>query len=66
MAEIIKAKKYLLVKKYQIVKFLDGEGYNGEDIGFIMNLNRSQISRILTNGKNYKDSVRKLLSDSKS
>lgn len=61
MAEIIAPKKHLLVKKAKIIKFLKSEGYNGQEIGYIMNLDRSQISRIISASNKYKITIEKVL-----
>lgn len=62
MSEIIGMKKHLLVKRAKIMKFLKSEGYSGEDIGIIFNIDRSGVSRILATEKKYKHLTRKLLS----
>ena len=56
-------KKHLLSKRAKIIKFLESEGYNGEDIGVIFNINRSGVCRILAAEKKYKKSVKNLLKD---
>lgn len=63
MAQIVKTKKHILVKRYKLIKFLSDEGYNNEEIGIMFNLDRSQILRILVAGKKYKGLVKELLSD---
>lgn len=63
MKQIIPIKKHLLVKRAKIMKFLKKEGYSGEDIGIIFNINRSGVSRILASEKKYKGLVKKILSD---
>jgi DNA-binding transcriptional MerR regulator len=63
MSEINTTKKHLLVKRAKMIKFLKNEGYNGEEIGEIFNIDRSQISRILIANEKYKKFVRKQLSD---
>lgn len=63
MKEIIKTKKHLLVKRFKIIKFLMQEGYNGQDIGTIFNIDKSVVSRILSAGERYKKSVKNLLKD---
>ena len=63
MKELIPTKKHLLVKRAKIIKFLKTEGYSGEDIGVIFNLDRSQVSRILALAEAYKKSIKKLLKD---
>jgi len=51
MNKDIKTKKHLLVKRLNMIKLLRLEGYNGEEIGSIFNINRSGISRILNKKK---------------
>ena len=65
MKEVIGTKKHLLVKRAKIIKFLKTEGYSGEDIGVIFNINRSGVSRILKLSEQYKKSVKNLLSTKK-
>jgi DNA-binding MarR family transcriptional regulator len=61
MKEIIPTKKHLLVKRAKIMKFLKKEGYSGEDIATIFNIDRSGVSRILKAEEKYKGLVRKVL-----
>jgi len=56
-------KKHLLAKRAKIIKFLKDEGYSGEDIGIIFNIDRSGVSRILAAESLYKELNKKLLSD---
>ncbi len=63
MKKLIPTKSHLLVKRAKLIKFLKVEGYNGEEIGQIFNLDKSVISRILTENEKYKKSVKKLLVD---
>jgi len=65
MPQINAIKKHLLVKRAKIIKFLDSEGYNGEEIGIIFNIDRSSILRILRNYKKYKEFAKITLSDKK-
>lgn len=65
MAKNITTKKHLLVKRAKIIKFLKSEGYNGEDIGVIFNIDKSVVSRILSAEKKYKEFAKNLLSDDK-
>lgn len=60
---MVTTKKHLLVKRFKIIKFLVGEGYNGQDIGTIFNVDKSVICRILSAGEKYKKSVKNLLKD---
>ncbi|MEA3399324.1 MAG: hypothetical protein U9R00_02305 [Patescibacteria group bacterium] len=54
-------KKHLLAKRAKIIKFLQTEGYSGEDIGAIFNIDRSGVSRILAAEEKYKRSIKNLL-----
>lgn len=63
MPQVIPIKKHLLVKRARIMKFLKKEGYSGEDIGIIFNIDRSGVSRILAMEKKYKGLVKDILSD---
>lgn len=65
MPQISTTKKYLLVKRAKIIKFLKTEGYSQEDISTMFNIDKSAISRILRIEKNYKEVAKKLLSDKK-
>lgn len=65
MSEIIGIKKHLLVKRAKLMKFLKSEGYSGEDIGIIFNIDRSGVSRILAAEEQYKKLAKKVLSDVK-
>lgn len=65
MPQINAIKKHLLVKRAKIIKFLESEGYNGEEIGIIFNIDRSSILRILRNYKKYKEFAKITLSDKK-
>lgn len=56
-------KKHLLVKRFKIIKFLQKEGYNNEEIGIIFNIERSRVLRIVQTGEKYKGLVKKILSD---
>lgn len=47
MARPKKEKMYLFDKRAELVWALDYQDYNGEDIGTVFNVHRSQISRIL-------------------
>jgi len=57
----MKHKKHLIVKRFKIVKFLVSEGYNFEDIGFIVGKDRSVISRLIAKGEAYKKSVKNMI-----
>jgi len=61
MSRIEPIKKHLLAKRAKIIKFLETEGYSGEDIGIIFNIDRSGVSRILKAEKKYKQSVKNML-----
>ncbi len=61
--EIKFTKRHLLVKRAKIIKFLYSEGYSGQDIGIILNINRSSVSRVLRSEKKYKKSIKNLLKD---
>ena len=63
MSRIEPTKKHLLSKRAKIIKFLQTEGYSGEDIGIIFNINRSGVSRILAAEQKYKTSVKNMLKD---
>lgn len=63
MKQLVTTKKHLLVKRFKIIKFLISEGYNGQDIGTIFNIDKSVVSRILSAGEKYKKSVKNLLRD---
>lgn len=63
MAQIIPTKKHLLVKRFKIIKFLESEDYNYEEIGTIFNIDRSVVSRMLKEGERYKKSVNNILKD---
>lgn len=63
MKELIKTQKYLLEKRAKIMKFLKNEGYNGDQIGQIFNIDRSGVSRILKSQEKYKKSVKNILKD---
>lgn len=63
MKELIQTKKLLLVKRFKIIKFLQSEGYNNQDIGTIFNIDRSRVLRIIKEGEKYKNSVKNLLKD---
>jgi len=45
------------------MKFLQSEGYNGEEIGIIFGLDRSGVSRILKTAEEYKKKAKKMLAD---
>lgn len=45
------------------MKFLKNEGYNGDQIGQIFNIDRSGVSRILKSQEKYKKSVKNILKD---
>lgn len=51
MPEIETTKKYLLVKRKELMTQLKKDGYSGADIGIIFNVDRSVVCRILANGK---------------
>ena len=55
--------QFLLSKRAKIIKFLKTEGYTGEHIARIFNIDRSMISRILRDEANYKGLVRSVLKD---
>lgn len=57
----MKHKKHLIVKRFRIIKFLISEGYNFEEIGFIVGKDRSVISRLITKGETYKKSVKNMI-----
>lgn len=61
MSKVIPIKRHLLSKRAKIIKFLKSEGFSGEDIGVIFNIDRSQISRILTTEAKYKGLVKDIL-----
>ena len=61
----IRNKYFLLSKRAKIIKFLINEGYSQADIALIFNIDRSGITRILQEEKNYKKGVKGLLSDKK-
>jgi len=61
MKQLTGTKKHLLIKRAKIMKFLKKEGYSGEDIGVIFNIDRSGVSRILAYEERYKNSVKNLL-----
>jgi DNA-binding CsgD family transcriptional regulator len=63
MKNITPNKKHLLSKRAKIIKFLQGEGYTGEDIGVIFNIDRSGVHRILKAEAKYKGLVRDILKD---
>ena len=63
MSIVVPVKKHLLAKRAKIIKFLIKEGYSGQDVAVIFNIDRSGISRILTAEKNYKEFAKKLLKD---
>ena len=63
MKQLIPTKKLLLVKRFKIIKFLQSEGYNNQDIGTIFNIDRSRVLRIIQEGERYKKSVKNLLKD---
>lgn len=63
MKKEIGTKKHLLVKRFKMIKFLKSEGYNGQDIGTIFNIDKSVVSRILSAGERYKKSVNNFLKD---
>lgn len=63
MKQIKGTKPHLLVKRFKIMKFLESEGYNNEEIGDIVNMNRVQVFRALKAGEKYKKSVKNLLKD---
>jgi len=63
MKQIIPDKIHLLVKRSKIIRFLQSEGYDGEEIGVIFGINRSTVSRILKADKQYKVSVKNILKD---
>lgn len=65
MPQITPIKKHLLSKRAKIMKFLKTEGYSGEDIGFIFNIDRSGVSRILATERQYKGLVKETLQDKK-
>lgn len=62
---MIRNKYYLLSKRAKMIKFLKTEGYSQADISLIFNIDRSGITRILKEEKNYKKNVKGLLSDKK-
>lgn len=57
----MRPKKHLIVKRFKLVKFLISEGYNFEEVGFIIGKHRSVISRLISKGEAYKKSVRNLI-----
>ena len=61
MKEVTHTKKHLLSKRAKIIKFLKTEGYNGEEIGAIFNIDRSGVNRILQTEEAYKKSTANLL-----
>ena len=63
MKSNIKEKKHLFVKRAKIIRFLQSEGYNGEEIATIFNIDRSRISIILAQEAKYKGLVRSVLKD---
>jgi len=63
MKQIIPTKKHLLVKRAKIINFLETEGYSGEEIGIMFGIDRSTVSRILDASKQYKNSVKNLLTN---
>ena len=48
MPKIETTKKYLLVKRADMIKDLVREGYGVSDIGIIFNIDKSWISRIIS------------------
>lgn len=63
MKQLIPTKKMLFVKRFKIIKFLQSEGFNNQDIGTIFNIDRSRVLRIVQEGERYKKSVKNLLKD---
>jgi len=63
MKERIKTQKYLFSKRAKIMTFLQAEGYTGEQIGQIFNIDKSRVSRLLAKEKIYKGLVKSMLSD---
>jgi len=63
MKKVQPVKKHLLVKRGKMMKFLQSEGYNGEEIGIIFGLDRSGVSRILKTAEEYKKKAKKMLAD---
>lgn len=51
-------KLYLLKKRDEIMRQLSFEGFNGSDIGFIFNVNRSTVSDVVKE-RNKRDKIRK-------
>jgi len=51
-------KLYLLKKRDDIMRQLSIEGFNGNDIGIIFNLNRSTVSDVIKQ-RNKRDKIRK-------
>lgn len=49
MSKIEITKLYLLVKRMELIKSLNKEGYSGSDIGIIFNIDDSAVSRIINN-----------------
>lgn len=47
MARPTKEKKHLIDKRNELVYALDHQGYNGQDIGTVFNIERSTVNRIL-------------------
>ena len=63
MKKNITTKKYLLVKRAKIIKFLKTENYINSDIAIIFNIPESSITRILASESKYKGLVKKVLED---
>ncbi len=63
MPRVEPIKKHLLMKRAKIIKFLNTEGYSGEEIGVIFNIDRSGVSRILATAEKYKISAKNILKD---
>lgn len=47
MPRPIKEKLHLIEKRNELIWALDYQGYSGEEIGVIFNINRSSVKRIL-------------------